>query len=325
MRDLMRNAGLGARFARRRGFTLIELLVVIAIIAVLVALLLPAVQQAREAARRAQCKSQLKQLGLAMHNNHDVDKFFPPGSTSKAAMFAYLLPFVDQKPIYDQLDPRNNTTAVLNTTSIAVFLCPSNIEASNLNGETTYLGSSGRLNPTVTVISTLRGVFRNERYSTSTGAAKAGTDPSIGWSFPGWSWRGNYFTFRDNTDGTSTTVAAGETHRGGQLWCSAAQTQVPTAAGTSTTSNGAMGALGVFTTNTATAGGTGNAGWNMINQTVSATLPLVRSLWSSEHPGGAQFVLVDGAVVFLNERVATVAFAALVTIRGGEADANLPN
>src|SRR5438046_4479450 len=63
----------------RRGFTLIELLVVIAIIAVLIALLLPAVQQAREAARRANCKSNLKQIGLALHNYHDSYNIFPPG------------------------------------------------------------------------------------------------------------------------------------------------------------------------------------------------------------------------------------------------------
>ncbi len=62
---------------RRRGFTLIELLVVIAIIAVLIALLLPAVQQAREAARRSQCKNNMKQLGLAIHNYHDVFLCFP--------------------------------------------------------------------------------------------------------------------------------------------------------------------------------------------------------------------------------------------------------
>ncbi len=66
---------------RRQGFTLIELLVVIAIIAVLISLLLPAVQAAREAARRSQCRNNLKQIGLAAHNYHDVNNSFPPAFT----------------------------------------------------------------------------------------------------------------------------------------------------------------------------------------------------------------------------------------------------
>ena len=98
----------------RRGFTLIELLVVIAIIAILVALLLPAVQQAREAARRAECKSKLKQLGIALHNYHDVHSVFPGnevgcvdnGSGTRQCWngwsgIAMLLPFLDQAALYE--------------------------------------------------------------------------------------------------------------------------------------------------------------------------------------------------------------------------------
>ncbi|WP_437229633.1 DUF1559 domain-containing protein [Planctomicrobium sp. SH661] len=95
------------------GFTLIELLVVIAIIAVLIALLLPAVQQAREAARRSQCNNNLKQLGLALHNYHDVHNTFPPGTRFcfrgaspdwGMSFWISILPYIEQAPLYNQLD-----------------------------------------------------------------------------------------------------------------------------------------------------------------------------------------------------------------------------
>ena len=104
---------------RRLAFTLIELLVVIAIIAVLVALLLPAVQQARESARRAQCKNNLKQVGLALHSYLETHFVLPPGSVNRGVSpgpagkytqilnhtgWIYLLPFLDQTPLYEQID-----------------------------------------------------------------------------------------------------------------------------------------------------------------------------------------------------------------------------
>ncbi|ADG66013.1 protein of unknown function DUF1559 [Planctopirus limnophila DSM 3776] len=102
---------------RRRGFTLIELLVVIAIIAILIALLLPAVQQAREAARRTQCRNNLKQLGLALHNYHDVFGTFvyrkggtgaygatPQQNSGRRSGLVSLLPYIDQSPLYNRIE-----------------------------------------------------------------------------------------------------------------------------------------------------------------------------------------------------------------------------
>jgi prepilin-type N-terminal cleavage/methylation domain-containing protein len=125
------------RKQRQRGFTLIELLVVIAIIAVLVALLLPAVQQAREAARRAQCKNNLKQIGLALHNYQSTTNVFPPSFCIGAAkggtwsVTARILPYIDQGNAFaladltvSYSDPPNSTNGI--TSQFLPFnRCPS--------------------------------------------------------------------------------------------------------------------------------------------------------------------------------------------------------
>jgi prepilin-type N-terminal cleavage/methylation domain-containing protein len=133
-------------------FTLIELLVVIAIIAILIALLLPAVQQAREAARRTQCRNNLKQIGLAMHNYHDNFQRFPQnyeatrqgGAGQPRTSVSWItasLPYFDQAPLYNQVDFLNTREAggtqernaldnaaarIVRVQRLPGLLCPSN-------------------------------------------------------------------------------------------------------------------------------------------------------------------------------------------------------
>jgi prepilin-type N-terminal cleavage/methylation domain-containing protein/prepilin-type processing-associated H-X9-DG protein len=132
----------------RSAFTLIELLVVIAIIAVLIALLLPAVQMAREAARRTQCRNNLKQIGLALHNYHDAFMMFPPGRMQpqsgppacppgvggsvwdgRASIYTFLAPYIDQAGLWNTANFKTPGCLAFNTTGfvkqLELLLCPS--------------------------------------------------------------------------------------------------------------------------------------------------------------------------------------------------------
>lgn len=177
----------------RRGFTLIELLVVIAIIAILIALLLPAVQNAREAARRSQCRNNLKQIGLALHNYEGSHRVFPMGvlgSTSTASASNQLhtwmtlqLPYLEQAPLHKRYNfnaafsHASNAAVVL--TTLPMYLCPSHDQPQPVSG-----------------------IWGQSHY-----AANAGTQPGAN---DGLLFQLSSTNMRDVRDGTSQTIAASE-------------------------------------------------------------------------------------------------------------------
>src|SRR5262245_26681291 len=208
-----------------RGFTLIELLVVIAIIAILIALLLPAVQQAREAARRTQCKNQLKQIGLALHNYHDTFNLFPYGSESAATMsppliknhtgWLLLLPFIDQAPLYNTINFNLATGEWLGGTSIPVaggapILAPNAAVSAVKLGLLLCPSDSGR--QFWQFDGTYGCVTGQNAYRSSYGFSVYTGQPGSLWTFEPQTTRGMFgassnCNIRDITDGTSNTVA----------------------------------------------------------------------------------------------------------------------
>jgi prepilin-type N-terminal cleavage/methylation domain-containing protein len=220
-----------------RAFTLIELLVVIAIIAVLIALLLPAVQQAREAARRTQCKNNLKQVGLALHNYHDTFGALPYGSSGPGYMgsapgalvknqtgWVMLLPYMDQANLFNTLDhnsamgiwnPGGGTLAGGSTLVAAnaaatgkrinVLLCPSDA------GSETYPGGDGTYGcaPGIPSYKSSYGfsVMRGMTWDNGANNYWVNEDRATRSMF-GVSSR---TTFRDISDGLSNSVAIAET------------------------------------------------------------------------------------------------------------------
>jgi len=198
---------------RRHGFTLIELLVVIAIIAVLIALLLPAVQAAREAARRAQCVNNLKQIGLALHNYHDLNDKFPMGASlglyqvgqylgkQNLSSHVAMLPQLEMSALYNAVnfyfgaDEAATLCGMVNTTvthtQVKAFLCPSDPNAgSGYSASNNYFASMG----------------------TTTNLTNAGTSATTFANYPVTGLFGMQVCYgiRDCIDGTSNTIAFSE-------------------------------------------------------------------------------------------------------------------
>lgn len=318
---------------RARGFTLIELLVVIAIIAILVALLLPAVQQAREAARKTQCRNNLKQIGLAVHNYLDVSTIFvkggpgislpdaavvnPSATTQKtwatttryASWGTLLLPYLDQGNLYNAWDmnrwysePANRALA---QTRIPVYICPTNPGANSLkpNGD----------NPTSTILygrNDYAGNWgeRGLRCFPLTNCANnyaEQNDTSSGGRGPMRLLTESAVRIQDILDGTTNTIFIGEAPNAifGE-WAGHKNLMDQSAP-----LNGIMSA---------------HPEWSSC--LASGTISPVGSLgcdtghqdFHSYHTGGAFFLFCDGGVRWVSQSIDEQVFAALLSRRGNE-------
>jgi prepilin-type N-terminal cleavage/methylation domain-containing protein/prepilin-type processing-associated H-X9-DG protein len=303
------------RIRFKAGFTLVELLVVIAIIGVLVALLLPAVQAAREASRRSQCVSNLKQLAIACQNYHDQLRVFPNShfyavaNAERWGWHVLILPQVEQQGVYEQLGVLNYTLeAVLRRqnpnlqdprpimqTNIGVYRCPSDA-GSNLN-DVRHFG--GGLGTAASGYGNLQVAIANYMASRGTRNNNQQTNDTHGMMMENEAKR-----ISEVTDGTSNTFLIGE------------RDMKVCKAGTW---------IGIRNA-------TGNAerGFYYVTANVRVRLnaPDPPIPWndggrqgcyegfSSLHPGGANFAMVDGSVRFVNNNIESFPSAACASVSG---------
>lgn len=332
--------------ARRRGFTLIELLVVIAIIAVLIALLLPAVQQAREAARRSQCKNNLKQIGLAMHNYHETYNLLPPGFISyqgnaaptTAAPFwswaASILPQTDGATLFNTLGIGTTNIAQIAaggnlvqqralTTALPNFLCPSDTAPSLNTSRPTSLTLNGAANAS---LATSSYIASNNAYIVMPAGINAGltsnfssNQPTVGYVGP---FAINSNTgFRDFTDGLSNTILVGE-----RAWKVGSASALTSASGLALATTGQNTNSGTAPPITALYTDTLAGLTNKINYVNNSATPIINdvSSFSSFHTGGAHFLMGDGAVRFISENIAFATPPNYASYAGGTVNGPIP-
>ncbi len=333
----------------RRGFTLIELLVVIAIIAILVALLLPAVQQAREAARRSSCKNNMKQLGLALHNYHDVHKVFPPaligsGRYNNSSYYSgntlvknttgwqMILPYLEQAPLYDQF---NSNEAAVNNSPYGLPQAPVNSNNARLVGTvipTLECPSHDESGPAGAYSSSWYGRTQYTRRTSYLFCTGVFTDYNAPWHLYKSDYRQGAFgndgaaRIRDLRDGTSSTTLIGEawggsgykvSHAYGPFGLSGIHTSVhgrvvsAYASSTQACTNPSLSIC--YTTGNYPARFGINADYYQ-----NGTDKTYAWGFGSGHTGGAQFVFGDGNVKFLSENIDYKTFCLLNYIHDGQ-------
>ena len=335
----------GRQKNRQCGFTLIELLVVIAIIAILIALLLPAVQQAREAARRTQCKNNLKQIGLALHNYHDTHGVFPPAwipavrvnyfgcgdvVTSRCGSWAwstFILPQIDQSPIYNALNVSVETVPPLPVEQDAssadldillpAYTCPSSVasDITKWGATNTYPYDDGYRRsdyPVVLSINSGQNISDTKTATTDGSPMKAMFEII------------SSTRMRDVTDGTTNTLMVGERRvppkrptgwnpqQSGGIWICAA-----TGPNEFPYRNPSVGGVTHLARNNIYSSG-GSYDWERRTPLPINSFYNDRIGFGSMHSGGAQFCLADGSVRFLSENIDQILYENLSTMQDGE-------